>query len=104
MTQITLQEVAKISKKLVDKPNELRDILRHFFSFNYNIPVFSQYFFPEYIKGNVPGFHKDFYEILEQESNDAFAAPRGHAKSTTVGLIYNIWCIVNKKDYRLDRS
>lgn len=96
MVKVTLQQLAKITKKLNNKPDELRALLKHYFSFEYNIAVMSQYCFPVYIQGDVPDFHQEFYDILNREGNNAFGAPRGHAKSTTVGLVYLVFCVVNK--------
>ena len=98
MVRVTLKQIDAICDKLENKTQELTELLRYYFSFDYNIPVFSQFFFPEHIKGVVPDFHREFYEILQRKGNDALAAPRNHAKSTTVGLIYNIWCVVNRTE------
>ena len=75
---------------------ELITAIRYAFSFKENIDTFSKFFFPEFITNKIPDFHKEIYELLFKSSNDAFAAPRGHAKSTTTGLIFILFCVVNK--------
>ena len=92
----TKEQLIEVVEKFRDNDDELKAALQKVFSYPENIDTFSQFFFPEYIKGDVPDFHKEFYGILNSDSNDALAAPRGHAKSTTAGLVYIIWCVVNK--------
>lgn len=98
--RVTIEQLAKIlpQYKSEDKQEELKQLLRYWFSFEENIDTFSKFFFPKYINGTVPDFHKEFYNILLKESNDAFASHRGSAKSTTVGLVYISWCIVNNAE------
>ena len=41
-------------------------------------------------------FHKDLYQILLTEQRAAIAAPREHAKSTCVSVIFVLYCISYK--------
>ena len=75
---------------------KLKELLRHVFSFKENIAVFSEFFFPETITNKIPDFHKEIYKFLFSEGNGALAAPRGHAKSSITGIVYLIFCVVNK--------
>ena len=98
--KVNLSDIKKIWTTTKDKPEELREILYYLFSFKENIGVFSQFCLSDTIKGNVPDFHKEWYNILEQPSNNAWAGPRGHAKSSTVGIVYILWRILyNKNKY-----
>ena len=55
--KVTIGEIAKIVKKLERKPNELKETLRYFFSFEENIHVFGKFCFPDVIVNKSPGFH-----------------------------------------------
>ncbi len=92
--RVTPKQVAVILQKSKDD-NELRQLLKYVFSFPENIDSFSLFMFPKTCTNKIPEFHKELYEILFREGNDAFAAPRGHAKSSITGLIFLIYCIVN---------
>lgn len=71
-------------------------ILRRIFSFQENIELFASFFFKSVLTSPTPDFHSEIYDMLFSEGNTAVAAPRGHAKSTITGLIFLIYCIVNK--------
>ena len=73
-------------------------LLRKIFSYPENIDLFVKLFFPHVMTSRTPDFHEDLYGFLMDDGNGAMAAPRGHAKSTVVGLFYLIWCIVNNKE------
>lgn len=51
----------------------------------------------------MPDFHKEIYSDLQSIKTEtkAFAAPRGHAKSTIVDLVYVAWCIVTGKKHHI---
>ena len=60
--------------------------------------AFGKFFFPEHIKNKIPPFHSEIYNILTSgKKRIAIAAPRGHAKTTIVDLVYLSWMIVHKK-------
>jgi len=96
MVRVDIVTVAKVMKKLSNNEQKLKQLLKYWFSFSENIDTFSKFIFPEYIVGNVPNFHNEFYNIFLQDGHDAIAAPRGHAKSTTIGLVFISWNLVNK--------
>jgi hypothetical protein len=91
--KITSAELVEILKTTPD--DKKPETLRHIFSFPENIPEFSQFFFPEVICTPVPDFHKELYAAYHSHESVALAAPRGHAKSSTLGLVYLTWVIVN---------
>jgi hypothetical protein len=75
-------------------------VLRHIFSFKENIDVFSKFFFRDYASAPSADFHKDIYKFMFDPTDGALGAPRGHAKSTVVGLFFLSYCIVNRlEDY-----
>lgn len=98
MTRVSIRQVSKAMKELHNDPEKLKALLRHWFSFECNIDTFSKFLFPEYILGEVPEFHEEFYEIFLRDGNDALGAPRGHAKSTLAGLVCISWEVVYKKE------
>lgn len=96
--RITPKQLATILKNSTNDL-ELKELLKYIFSFNENIDTFSLFFFPDTCKNKIPSFHKEIYKILFRSGNDAFAAPRGHAKSSISGLIFLIYCVV----YNIDK-
>lgn len=96
MKKITYKDLAKIIDKLKNDDYKLRQILQHIFAQPENIDVFAKFCFPETITNKIPDFHKDIYEFMFDKENGALAAPRGHGKSSTVGIIFLCYCIVNK--------
>lgn len=93
--RVTPQQLGKVVGGIKDL-NKLREALKEIFSHKENIDSFSICCFPETCTNDIPNFHNELYDILFREGNDAFAAPRGHAKSSVAGLIFLIFCIVNK--------
>jgi hypothetical protein len=93
--EVTLPELMTIIDQGKDNPESLKKQLRVIFSYPENLPVYSQFFFPEVITTSVPIFHKQLYTYYSQKSSIALAAPRGHAKSTTMGLVFISWSVVN---------
>lgn len=63
-----------------------------------DIECFGQFFLKNHLKLDTPEFHKEIYRILESD-NEAIvrAAPRGHAKSSIVDIVYLLWVICHKK-------
>jgi len=74
----------------------LKLLLQHIFSFKENINTFAEVFFPNTVTNAIPKFHQEIYDFLFKPGNGALAAPRGHAKSSLTGIIFLIFCIVNK--------
>lgn len=92
--QITKKEVVSLIQ--TTNQDDLKELLRYIFSFKENITIFSQVFFPDTVTNKIPDFHHEIYESLLTKYNTALAAPRGHAKSSITGIIYLIFCVVNK--------
>jgi hypothetical protein len=79
--QIDLQEALKDRKKA-----------KEYFDLFYNdLGAFAAYFFDSYLTVRTPKFHQEIYELVKNENRVALAAPRGHAKSTIISVIYPTW-------------
>jgi predicted phage terminase large subunit-like protein len=64
-----------------------------------DIELFGKFFFPHYLKNDIPEFHKEIYKVFEDKAVEkiAIGAPRAHAKSTLTDLVYLAWVVCNKK-------
>jgi len=93
--KVSKQQVAELFIKVKDS-QKLRELLQQIFSYKDNIQIFSEVVFPNTITNKIPIFHKKIYGLLFRDGNDALAAPRGHAKTSITGIIFLIFCIVNK--------
>jgi len=93
--KVSFEEVGRLFDEIEDQ-EVLKELLRRIFSHKENIETFSQTVFPDTVTNKIPKFHKDIYEMLFRDGNDAFAAPRGHAKTSVTGIIFLICCIVNE--------
>jgi hypothetical protein len=91
--EITIQKLLELLKGTPE--DEKPQLLRYLFSFPENLATYSQFMFPEVIMTSVPEFHKELYREYASDKNSALAAPRGHAKSSTLGIVYVSWVIVN---------
>jgi predicted phage terminase large subunit-like protein len=64
---------------------------------------FARAYFPDYIPGEMPGFHQawceDFRDVINKGGGSSVlrVAPRGHAKTTLWDFIFPNWTIVYKK-------
>jgi len=92
---ITKKQVAKIIKNC-ESDDKLRLLLEHVFEDKRNIGIWGEVFFPNTCTNKSPAFHKYIYDEMFSVDDGALAAPRGHAKSSVVGLIFLIYSIVYK--------
>jgi predicted phage terminase large subunit-like protein len=66
--------------------------------FEKDIEQFAKFFFKHHLILDTPKFHRELYQLLEEGGKRiAIAAPRGHAKTTIVDLVYISWLIVHKR-------
>ena len=93
--RISKQEIGILFEKVKDE-DKLKELLQEIFSHEENIKTFSEVCFPNTVVNKIPKFHKEIYELLFRPGNAALAAPRGHAKTSITGIIFLIFCIVNK--------
>jgi len=88
---------ALIVQYQTDRP-KLIAILRKVFENPENIDTFAYFFFPETVTNTIPEFHMELYRELFDKENNAFAAPRGHGKSSLTGIVFLIFSILNKME------
>ena len=64
---------------------------------------FGERYFPHLITQKCADFHLKLIEIVEKPELDRISilAPRGHAKSTWLSIIYPIWKIVKNRDINI---
>ncbi len=96
--KISLKYCIDLIKSNKDR-HEIQKILNFVFKFEYNFPVFCQFFLPQAF--NKP-FCKEHLEIIHEftnEHNSAVAFPRGHGKSTLIGQ----GLILHRICYRLEK-
>jgi predicted phage terminase large subunit-like protein len=78
------------------KPQDKAAILKKIFE--KDIELFAKFFFGHHLTLDTSKFHKELYKLLEDGGlRVAIAAPRGHAKTTIVDLVYLSWLIVHKR-------
>lgn len=94
MVKYTIEDCINILEQCDTKT--ARELLKHIFSFTENINLFGHICFPHAITTSTPEFHKELYDMLFDSEDGAVAAPRGHGKSTTTGLVFISYCIVHK--------
>lgn len=68
-----------------------------------NCIFFGERYFPHLITRKSAAFHSRIIEIAEDAGYDRVSvlAPRGHAKSTWLSIIYPIWKIVTNRDVKI---
>lgn len=89
--KISFKQVVALYKS---KGDACKPYLIRAFEDEQNLDVFGMFLFPEAITTKPEEFHTEILQIMCRDSNDAIAAPRGHGKSTTVGLVFLIHRII----------
>ncbi|AQW87885.1 putative phage protein [Campylobacter pinnipediorum subsp. caledonicus] len=97
-----------LSNSLLDPKGKKDRVLKAEFDFEY----FARTYFPHYFSiDGACALHKDlsatFEKISSSKSGDkyAYAAPRGHAKTTYCSQLFPLWCICfNKKKFIVEIS
>ena len=84
--------------KINQKLGELRRLMC-----SKSLKMFAKTYFKEYCSSKNSRFHEETYEILQdiqkkRNQRVAIAAPREHAKSTIISLIYVLWAACYKQD------
>lgn len=59
--------------------------------------LFARHFLKDHFKDETPAFHHDLISLAQNHKRLAIAAPRGHAKSTVLGLAYVLHQIVYRR-------
>lgn len=98
---LTDAEIAELGDH--HSPEELRKWLGEL-----DLQYYGRAYFPHYLTSEPPDFHAevlgDLQAMVEQGGGgrEAVAAPRGHAKSTIVDLVFLSWCVTyQRKHYAL---
>jgi predicted phage terminase large subunit-like protein len=91
--------------QLNDKINFLsNELSRHRRSLGSQSPyAFAKFYMKSNCHAPYSGMHKEIFTLLLQMTEQgkgrlAIAAPRGHAKSTIVSLVYVLWCVLYLKE------
>lgn len=68
-----------------------------------SLPAFAKKYLPKYFSAPGSRMHREMMELLQAASEDrrarlAFAAPRGHAKSTLVTMAYVLWSVCTGRE------
>ncbi len=68
-----------------------------------NCIYFGEKYFPHLVTQPSAPFHRELIKIVERPANDrtSILAPRGHAKSTWLSIIYPIWRIIRNKNIKI---
>ena len=93
------EQLKKIIRKNEHDSEGLKDILKKIFRDPDNIGLFGWWAFPHHITTASPRFHDEILALINQDANVGVAAPRGHAKSTIVSLVYLAWCVVTERHH-----
>jgi hypothetical protein len=96
--KLTKEITNKLKIQIKDR-KKLAKIFRGFFCDPQNILEFARITFPNHLSIDSPTFHKEIIELINMDTNVGIAAPRGHAKSTIVDLVYVAWCIVTERHH-----
>lgn len=94
--RVTIQNLEKVLSRHRSGTESRKELMRHVFSFQCNFDTFCYYFFAGAVTAAIPDFHREIYDFLFSMKDEAMAAPRGHAKSTLVGMMFIAYCVVNK--------
>jgi len=97
--KLTRQELTDYCNAYGNDRDRLAKDLRTIFSDPGNILLFGFFCFPHHVLMESPAFHAELLELINQDTNVGIAAPRGHAKSTVVNLIYISWCILTQRHH-----
>lgn len=93
---LTRKDILAIYQRMHDDPKQeenVRRILYTLFEQPECIHHFGWFINKRYVKLETPEFHKQILEVTADMDVKyaAFAAPRGHAKSTTIDFTYALW-------------
>lgn len=59
--------------------------------------TFAHAYLPHHVPSESPDFHRELVELAGEHERLAVAAPRGHAKSTLLSLIYPLWAAATRR-------
>ena len=93
LTNLTRDDIRRLCEKYRDDKPYLKRVLRAIFAKRENIALFGWFINSHYVELETPEFHKEILADVSDKSKPfvADAAPRGHAKSTTVDFVFPLW-------------
>lgn len=99
LDNLTRDDILRVCEKFKNDKPKLKRVLISIFERRSNIHHFGWFINRRYIQLETPDFHKEMLELASDGSLKylAFAAPRGHAKSTTIDFTYSLWSTVYMK-------
>lgn len=98
---LSREDISKLCREYQDDKPYLRRLLVSLFEKRENIHLFGWFINNDYVSLESPQFHIDILDDCSDESKKfiAEAAPRGHAKSTTVDFTFGLWSTVYEKHH-----
>lgn len=97
LDNLTRGDIARLCDRYWQKDRAfLRRALRQVFGRPSNIHLFGWFINKKYVELETPDFHREILAMISNDENRriGIAAPRGHAKSTTVNFTYALWASV----------
>lgn len=86
---------SKNGRAIISETNTAKEIFKQTLSDDFEKFVIFSY--GEFIKGRIPQFHTDIYNLLINEKRLCLAAPRGFAKSMICSVFYPTWLATYSK-------
>ena len=96
--RITIEDVNKLIDSKEFTAGKISNFLYNCFADKKNFDTFCYVCFPHAFPVNFAPFHLEIFEEFMQDKDSVVAAPRGHGKSTSIGLGYLTWRLLYKKN------
>lgn len=93
--RLTLEDCHRLINNLNDK-TLIRKTLVKAFSDIQNFDTFCRFILPKAFTKPFAEFHREIIDDFVKPTDSVVAAPRGHGKSTLIGLGFVLWLIVNR--------
>lgn len=77
---------------------DVRDYLYHVLEWEENFETFCRFILPHAFTHPFCEMHKEIFQEFNTKNDSVVAAPRGHGKSTLIGLGFVLWLLVYKKE------
>lgn len=95
--EVTIEQCIDIIKSNQSRQT-VRKWLYNIFAYKKNFEVFCRFCLPNAFTKPFGDFHKEIFIEFDNDGDSVVAAPRGHGKSTLIGLGYVIWLLLYKKE------
>lgn len=80
------------------KTEDIRNFIYHTLEWEENFETFCRFILPHAFTKSFADFHKQTFKEFNNDRDSVVAAPRGHGKSTLIGLGYVLWQVLYKKE------